>query len=122
MAIGAGLVIAGTGGYTLYADAKSKARDALLADEIELERERISKLETVVETVNSKLDEAVKRIRKSKRPIVSWGGLTLPDDAKAVSRILEGADAEINQYFAAQSAMIGREIVESILTLKTRSN
>lgn len=116
-AVAAGLVVAGTGGYTVYVDAKSRARDALLAEEINLERERISKLDTVVETINSKLDEAVKRIKKSRRPIVSYGGLTIPDDAKAVRRILEGADPEINKYFAEQSASMGRELVESILTL-----
>jgi hypothetical protein len=113
----AGLVVAGTGGYTVYVDAKSRARDALLAGEINLERERISKLDTVVQTINSKLDEAVKRIKKSRRPIVSYGGLTIPDDTKAVRRILEGADSEINKYFAEQSASMGRELVESILTL-----
>jgi hypothetical protein len=93
-------------------------RDKLLTEEIELERRRISVLEDVVETVNDKLDEAVKRIRKSKRPIVSWGGLSIPDDAKAVKMIMEGADAEINQYFAHQSASMGKEITQAVLTLQ----
>ncbi|CAG5080973.1 Oidioi.mRNA.OKI2018_I69.PAR.g9756.t1.cds [Oikopleura dioica] len=112
-----GVAIAGSYVYTGVVDAKSRARDAVLAAEIELERRRIEKLEEVVETVNDKIDEAVKRIRKAKRPIVSYGGLTIPNDAKAVERILEGADAEINQYFASQSAAMGEDIVESILTL-----
>ena len=112
-----GVAIAGSYIYTGVVDAKSRARDAVLAAEIDIERRRIEKLEEVVETVNDKLDEAVKRIRKAKRPIVSYGGLTIPNDAQAVERILEGADAEINQYFAAQSAALGEDIVESILTL-----
>ena len=112
-----GVAIAGSYVYTGVVDAKSRARDAVLAAEIELERRRIEKLEEVVETVNDKIDEAVKRIRKAKRPIVSYGGLTIPNDAKAIERILEGADAEINQYFATQSAAMGEDVVESILTL-----
>lgn len=118
IAVGAGVAIAATGGYSIYVDAKSRARDALLADEIELERQRISILEDVVETTNLKMDEAVKRIRKSKRPIISYGGLMIPNDAKAVQKILEGADQEINQYFAAQSGSMAKEITEAILTLQ----
>jgi hypothetical protein len=113
-----GLLIAGTLGYAISVDARSMNRDKLLTEEIELERRRISVLEDVVETVNDKLDEAVKRIRKSRRPIVSWGGLSIPDDAKAVKMIMEGADAEINQYFAHQSASMGKEITQAVLTLQ----
>ena len=117
-AVAGGLTVAGTLGYTIVVDAKSRARDALLADEIDLERRRISMLEDVVETVNEKIDEAVKRIRKSQRPIVSYGGLQIPDDAKAVTEIMQGADQEINRYFAEQSASLGTEVIESILTLR----
>ena len=116
-AVVGGVAVAGSYVYTGVVDAKSRARDALLAAEIDIERRRIERLEEVVETVNDKLDEAIKQIRKAKRPIVSYGGLTIPNDAKAVERILEGADAEINQYFAEQSAAIGEDVVESILTL-----
>ena len=41
----------------------------------------------------------------------------IPNDAKAVRKILEGADQEINQYFATQSAAMAKEIVEAVLTL-----
>ena len=117
-AVAGGLTVAGTLGYTIAADAKSRARDALLADEIDIERKRISMLEDVVETVNDKIDEAVKRIRKSQRPIISYGGLQIPDDAKAITEIMQGADQEINRYFAEQSASLGTEVIESILTLR----
>ena len=113
-----GLLIAGTLGYAISIDARSIQRDNLITQQINYERERISELEEVVETVNDKLDLAIKRIRKSRRPIVSWGGLAIPDDAKAVKMIMEGADAEINQYFAQQSATLGREITQSVLTLQ----
>lgn len=117
-AIAGGLTVAGTLGYTVAVDAKSRARDSMLAEEIDLERRRISMLEEIVETVDGKLDAAVKRIRKSRRPIVAYGGLQIPNDAKAVREILMGNDQEINRFFAEQSAAFGKEISESILTLR----
>lgn len=117
-AVAGGLTVAGTLGYTIAIDAKSRARDGLLAEEIDVERRRITMLEEVVETIDGKLDAAIKRIRKSKRPIVAYGGLQIPNDAKAIKEIMEGADQEINRYFAETSASLGKEITESILTLK----
>ena len=117
-AVAGGLTVAGTLGYTIAVDAKSRARDGLLAEEIDLERQRISVLEEVVETIDGKLDQAIKRIRKSKTPIVAYGGLQIPNDAEAIKKIMMGADQEINRYFAETSASLGKEITESILTLR----
>ena len=106
-AVAGGLTVAGTLGYTIAVDAKSRARDGLLAEEIDLERQRISVLEEVVETIDGKLDQAIKRIRKSKTPIVAYGGLQIPNDAEAIKKIMMGADQEINRYFAETSAALG---------------
>ena len=97
--------------------AYAQGRDALLAEEIAHERQRITALENVVELMHDELDLAVKKIKRSNAPVITWGGLDIPADDLAVKEILEGEGSSMNQYFAEQSRDDGRQLVKAALTL-----
>ncbi|CAG5081808.1 Oidioi.mRNA.OKI2018_I69.PAR.g9966.t1.cds [Oikopleura dioica] len=85
-----GVAVVATGGYTWYVDSASRGRDEEIRQEVEHERQRITQLENVVELVKDELDLAVKKIRRSNAPIITWGGIDIPADEEAIKEILEG--------------------------------
>ena len=119
LAIGgaAAVTVVASGGMAWYVDAKSQGRDALLAEKIAHERQRITALENVVELMHDELDLAVKKIKRSNAPVITWGGLDIPADDLAIKEILEGERSSVNQFFAEQSREDGRQFVKAALTL-----
>ena len=113
----AAVTVVASGGYTWYVDASSKGRDEEIRQEIEQERRRITALEEVVELMDGQLDAAVKKIKRSNAPIITWGGLDIPQDSLAVKEIFEGEGSSINQFFAETARDDGRALVKAALTL-----
>jgi hypothetical protein len=111
------VTVVASGAMAWVVDSRSRGRDEVLREQIEHERRRITELENVVELVHDELDVAVKKIRRSNAPIITWGGLDIPADDLAIKEILEGEGTSINQFFAEQSRDDGRQLVKAALTL-----